>query len=363
MPSTVFTLVAALIAVALGVDSVFTCKNMNDEAVDWYMFYKYPRQRNGQYTDPKLGTGAAFMYMDSDKPDWIYPTQLLNETNHALWFTLQQFYENKDNVQDNFYILYNDEFPNSTIWSPSSGHQKGVALFDKQQGFWLIHSIPKFPANQSYNYPPTAYEYGQMGICISLSYADNLAKIARQLFFTQPFVYTMNVPTAIGTDIPQWIEILNGGHQLIQPFGNYLTLKTLKGEVFWHFAKTGLYGKDIFYDFISKTFATDLYVQSWTHTARGNNTNNLNSTCTPGPYKVFDADNIETPFYNFTSYRDHSKYAIAHSPYTPFPYLCIADNNRQVTQTHRGGGALCLLNTTVFSVFSKLIATAYPCKK
>lgn len=48
----------------------------------------------------------------------------------------------------------------------------GVVVFGISNGFWLIHSVPKFPRNDTYEYPITGRHYGQMGLCISMSYSQ-----------------------------------------------------------------------------------------------------------------------------------------------------------------------------------------------
>lgn len=48
----------------------------------------------------------------------------------------------------------------------------GVVVFGKSDGFWLIHSIPKFPRNDTYEYPVTGRHFGQMGLCVSMSYSQ-----------------------------------------------------------------------------------------------------------------------------------------------------------------------------------------------
>ena len=57
---------------------------------------------------------------------------------------------------------------------------------------------------------------------------------------------------------------------------------------------------------------------------------------------------------------DHSKWAVA----TSHPFMCVADINRQRSQEHRGGGALCFNNKeAVQTAFLALVSSVEPCPK
>lgn len=66
-------------------------------------------------------------------------------------------------------LMYNDETPNGTS-SESLAHAKGVVAFDGESGFWLTHSVPRFPPppEDGYSYPPTGTRYGQTMLCVTL---------------------------------------------------------------------------------------------------------------------------------------------------------------------------------------------------
>lgn len=69
------------------------------------------------------------------------------------------------------WLVYNDEPTNYKTVS-TLGHSKGVVVGDSESGFWLVHSIPKFPylpyQKNSYTYPKTAVKFGQSFLCISM---------------------------------------------------------------------------------------------------------------------------------------------------------------------------------------------------
>lgn len=72
--------------------------------------------------------------------------------------------------QQTAHLLYNDETPGGEV-SSYRAHAKGVVVFGRSLGFWLVHSVPKFPpdpASQPYGYPDPEAEYGQSAACVSL---------------------------------------------------------------------------------------------------------------------------------------------------------------------------------------------------
>lgn len=82
------------------------------------------------------------------------------------------------------WIVYNDE-PTNGPATFTKGHSKGTVVADKSSGFWLVHSVPKFPQlpyqnNNSYTYPKTGIKYGQSFLCMSMT-AEELDKVGEYL--------------------------------------------------------------------------------------------------------------------------------------------------------------------------------------
>lgn len=77
------------------------------------------------------------------------------------------------------WVVYNDE---PTIGNVTFvlGHSKGIVVANNGSGFWLVHSVPKFPQlpnqNNSYTYPRTGIKFGQSFLCMSMV-AEELDKV------------------------------------------------------------------------------------------------------------------------------------------------------------------------------------------
>ena len=76
-------------------------------------------------------------------------------------------------VDANLLLMYNDELPNGTT-SQSAAHAKGVVAFDRSAGFWMLHSVPRYPPDSgaTYSYPVTGFKYGQTLLCLTLPFSS-----------------------------------------------------------------------------------------------------------------------------------------------------------------------------------------------
>ncbi len=103
--------------------------------------------------------------------------QLGNNSLFIVGFLFFVLLSQKDESQ--LLLMYNDEFPNGTS-SETAAHAKGVVAFDATSGFWLVHSVPRFPpapdppsaSATNYSFPVTGLRYGQTMLCISLPFSQ-----------------------------------------------------------------------------------------------------------------------------------------------------------------------------------------------
>ena len=128
------------------------CRNHLNEPVDWFILYKLPHLSHS--VDPFVANGTGYIYLDasSSLDKWHFSSQSIASPLSLTGLTLAPIYS----LKDFSYVFYNDQPPNIPI-SLVYGHSKGVLAFEDQTqtGFWLIHSVPRFPPviEQGYGYP------------------------------------------------------------------------------------------------------------------------------------------------------------------------------------------------------------------
>lgn len=119
----------------------------------------------------------------------------------------------------------------------------GVVSFDAQAGFWLVHSVPRFPpyVKDDYSYPDSGTVFGQTMLCISLP-ASALPAVAQQLVYIYTAMYEKNIPQMFTTD-PAVQALNNDNRRTSPPWNNTVPLTTIHGQRFVSFAKSRDFGQ------------------------------------------------------------------------------------------------------------------------
>ena len=115
------------------------------KVVDWYVVYKFPRVTGAK---SPLDTGFQYAFITNDTTTgWTLSQYEITDAKKSIFGqTLQSLYATSLG-SDVTYIDYNDEPPDEAVRS-GGAHAKGVVASDTTQGFWLIHSVPKFVSNE-----------------------------------------------------------------------------------------------------------------------------------------------------------------------------------------------------------------------
>ncbi|CAI4227336.1 unnamed protein product [Auanema sp. JU1783] len=331
----------------------FSCKDQNNKDVDWFAAYKMPIEKENSANG--IAGGTAFYYVDSNvKGALKASTETLDSKNQAIAYTLQQFYDRQKD-QNVFHVMYNDEPYNTTssfsgklreemiranrlseAASIQFGHTKGVSFFDKTSGIWLVHSVPKFPPNDHYEYPTSGHDYGQTMLCMTFKY-EQLQNISTQLFYNHPDIYSSNLPAS-------YLWLFAGKFKQGSPYSRVVTLSTIGGTSFTSFAKTNEFNNDLYDGLIAPNLRTNLKVETW---RRGSE---VPLQC-KNQYHALDAQDIKVGDSSAFKYtKDHSKWA--RSVDASKPYICIGDINRMTSQFVRGGGSECISSTFLWNAFN-----------
>eukprot|EP01097_Dermamoeba_algensis_P006356 TRINITY_DN3983_c0_g1_i1.p1 TRINITY_DN3983_c0_g1~~TRINITY_DN3983_c0_g1_i1.p1 ORF type:complete len:365 (+),score=30.75 TRINITY_DN3983_c0_g1_i1:120-1214(+) len=340
--------VAILVLLSLLSASIsLRCVGENGEDVDWWIILKAPTR---EVDDPNVSKGLGFSYIDSSNivNNFALRDISINNPKSPLMTTLSPLYGKNQKMG---YLMYNDQPPGST--HTTSAHAKGVMGFDQNGAFWLIHSVPRFPAGPSAasspDIEPGQRIYGQSMICISLSGDQVEGLVAKNLNSFEANFYESSFPASISSLYPNLYAVANdkAGTRAVTSFFNL----TSHGVPFFHFAKNAKWGLDLYADMVSPYFGEALMVETWMRPREA-------SFYPPrSKYEVVNVNSVNFPSlpdsYGWPETSDHSKWAI--STFPSGGLFCIGDINKQESQTKRGGGTMCALNCNIYSAFASMV--------
>jgi len=370
----VFVLFSFLYAAQV-VSAGLYCKDESGRDVDWYIVYKMPRLQD---SPAPLNTGFSYAFMTGKSLDgkvqesskgWTLSKKTTKDADSIFGQTMADLYKAKTGKYAQ--IMYNDAPPEEGEGKESShwAHAKGVIGMNKAEGFWLIHSIPKFAEvpSHKYDYPDSGRDNGQTALCISFNVAKEGADVINQLLMMRPNIYLSETTAEVSAVVPNIQQLLakkwpKGLDQDIKE------ITTVKGVNFQSFSRNkDQAGKDgdLYSKFIAPALKANLFVETWRRGAG----NPLESECKT-PKKANNINKVKLTFEKGASVpastpweyiKDHAKWAVSQDDGSPF--TCIGDINRMESQFKRGGGSVCLNNKDVWNTMKASIVEVEPCKK
>jgi len=349
-----------------------TCRDENGHPVDWFIIYKAPRLK--QHPDPLFAEGIGYFYMDAKKPEFKISDRNLSTTNTAIGHTLADVYTAAQSDSDDVgYMLYNDQTPDHEF-SLKYGHTKGDLALDSEMGWWLIHSLPRFPnkGKDGYSLHSNAHYMGQTFLCLSLD-ADQFTTVGRHLMYTYPWNYDFRIPSWMESRFPDLAASSQGEHVRRKPYYHLGSVQTRAGVDFKIFGKYSKWGKDIYHDLVAPSLGTSLNVETW----RRDHKYVLTSNCS-GEFDVYNVEDLDfhtDQFYTrFSYFDDHSKWAVSETKSKGDiesnsividddfeKWTCIGGINRESTQFKRAGATVCNSLSQIWEQFDKIITHIEPC--
>ncbi|XP_023554834.1 deoxyribonuclease-2-beta isoform X3 [Octodon degus] len=226
----------------------------------------------------------------------------------------------------------------------------GALLWNRVQGFWVIHSVPRFPpiAEEGYDYPATGRRNGQSGICVTFKY-NQYETIDSQLLVCNPNIYSCSIPATFHQELVHMPQLCTRFRPSKIPVRYLTTLQSAQGQTFLHFAKSDSFLDDIFAAWIAQQLKTHFLTETWQRKRQ-----ELPSNCSL-PYHVYNIKAIKVSRQSyFSSYQDHAKWGISQKG-TKDHWTCIGDLNRSPHQAFRSGGFICTQNRNIYQAFQKLV--------
>lgn len=214
-------------------------------------------------------------------------------------------------------------------------------------------------------FPDNAFKNGQTFVCMSFDARTEGAKVASHLANMFAQFYHTKVSNALRKMIPELNDLKFHGERTGMKKSDRLAsldqfMTTHGGQQFELFSKSADLEGDLYAGWLTEQLGSTLYVESW----RQGFGSPLDSECPRNNYQVSNVNTMRLldgskTLFEWPYTKDHSKWAISDTQEEGV--VCLADINRMASQFKRGGGAVCIKDFRVWTVFSNTIKELEPC--
>jgi len=241
--------------------------------------------------------------------------------------------------------------------SASSGkaHSKGGLVYDKEGGYFLSHSLPRFPLMIDDKFqktlPDNAGKFAQSWLCISIN-KENALSIASQLLIINPNIFIGVDEDKVDKDNETIKKLITNRGDPKLADQDHITVKSKLGKTFDIFSKSKRSEVLPWDEPIPSHFNDDFYVETWTKPDR------LPNEC-KNKNKIFNVFTLKFSSFEFGHDNEHSKWAVSKKK----NISCFGDLNRTGTQKQRGGFSICFENEGLSRDMRASILTSEECPK
>lgn len=324
-----------------------TCLDVNGKEVDWFVIFLYPTTSSPSDT-------LSYGYYDVNSKDIEF-----YEYDDKTFPGIPLMMSYKDDKSSNYFFWNDDASTETEEKSGGSGkaHSKGGLIFNKNSGFLLSHSLPRFPRRNDKNeiepsFPSNAGIYGQTFICLSMNYENTLKVVETLNIINPPLLLNVDTDVLNSPGNPEVVKLIKNKQDKNSPDSKITEVQTKKGNSFYIFSKSRNEPTLPWDEQIPKFYKDGFYVETWTKPKLEDN------ICT-GNLKVINVAELKFSNFSYNRNQEHSKWGVAMTK----DVCCIGDLNRTDSQKKRGGNVICFTNSKLADIMRKGIVSKDSCGK
>ena len=324
----------------------FSCKDPNNNIVDWYLIMLLPVS---SHPEKKL----VYMYYDQetgpnqyDFDEKTFPP--IRDTHEVDGMTP------KDKVN---YFFWNDDTSTEDKLSAAykgKAHSKGGLVYNKDGGYFLMHSLPRFPRRTANNefvdtLPDNAGIYAQHFLCITANLENNL-KIVDTLNIINPQIIINNGDKDNVGESESVIKLIKNRFDQKLPSFKIFDVESIGKKKFTFFSRSKN-EENLQFDYhIPDYYKDDFYVETWSKPT-------LMDPICDGLYKVMNVKALKFGNYSFDNGQEHAKWSVAAKK----DITCFGDLNRTDQKTVRGGNVICIKDKKLAKLMRNAITDRDKC--